>query len=140
MEEILYELREHSAGLNAGRWDYLFSMIKTFGHRTDFLLPDRAKVTMTAPSCGPTPNCSCAPATGAERTPSAAWRAGAEQGPAVNEAALAKVRLDKERETEDGFDGSWVAHPASSPCAARSSTASWATAPTNSTAPATTST
>ncbi|MYW44284.1 malate synthase A, partial [Streptomyces sp. SID161] len=49
MEEILYELREHSSGLNAGRWDYLFSVIKTFGHRTDFLLPDRAKVTMTAP-------------------------------------------------------------------------------------------
>ncbi|WP_405982414.1 malate synthase [Streptomyces sp. NBC_00158] len=49
MEEVLYELREHSAGLNAGRWDYLFSLIKTFGHRTDFQLPDRAKVTMTAP-------------------------------------------------------------------------------------------
>lgn len=49
MEEILHALREHSAGLNAGRWDYLFSIIKTFGHRTDFLLPDRAKVTMTAP-------------------------------------------------------------------------------------------
>ncbi|MFC3261203.1 malate synthase, partial [Streptomyces xanthochromogenes] len=49
MEEILYELREHSSGLTASRWDYLFSLIKTFGHRTDFLLPDRAKVTMTAP-------------------------------------------------------------------------------------------
>ncbi|MCE4946450.1 malate synthase A [Streptomyces albulus] len=113
MEEILYELREHSAGLNAGRWDYLFSMIKTFGHRTDFLLPDRAKVTMTAPFLRAytellvrTCHRRGAHAIGgmAAQVPS--------KDPAVNEAALAKVRLDKERETEDGFDGSWVAHPA----------------------------
>ncbi|MFJ8495388.1 malate synthase A [Streptomyces sp. NPDC094038] len=113
MEEILYELREHSAGLNAGRWDYLFSLIKTFGHRTDFLLPDRAKVTMTAPFMRAytellvrTCHKRGAHAIGgmAAQVPG--------KDPAANQAALAKVRLDKEREAEDGFDGSWVAHPA----------------------------
>ncbi|MGW4444713.1 malate synthase A [Streptomyces sp. NPDC004682] len=113
MEEILYELREHSAGLNAGRWDYLFSVIKTFGHRTDFVLPDRAKVTMTAPFMRAytellvrTCHKRGAHAIGgmAAQVPS--------KDPAANEAATAKVRLDKEREAEDGFDGSWVAHPA----------------------------
>lgn len=112
MEEILHELREHSAGLNAGRWDYLFSLIKTFGHRTDFLLPDRAKVTMTAPFMRAytellvrTCHRRGAHAIGgmAAQVPSA--------DPVAHEAALAKVRLDKEREAEDGFDGSWVAHP-----------------------------
>ncbi|MET9253924.1 malate synthase A [Streptomyces sp. NPDC003717] len=113
MEEILYELREHSAGLNAGRWDYLFSVIKTFGHRTDFLLPDRAKVTMTAPFMRAY----------TELLVRTCHRRGAHaiggmaaqvpgKDPAANEAAFAKVRLDKEREAEDGFDGSWVAHPA----------------------------
>ncbi|WP_215450413.1 malate synthase A [Streptomyces sp. ATCC 21386] len=112
MEEILYELREHSSGLNAGRWDYLFSLIKTFGHRTDFLLPDRAKVTMTAPFMRAY----------TELLVRTCHRRGAHaiggmaahvpgKDPAANEAALAKVRLDKEREAEDGFDGSWVAHP-----------------------------
>ncbi|MFB8086813.1 malate synthase A [Streptomyces sp. NPDC055992] len=113
MEEILYELREHSAGLNAGRWDYLFSIIKTFGHRTDFLLPDRAKVTMTAPFMRAytvllvrTCHRRGAHAIGgmAAQVPG--------KDPAADEAAFAKVRLDKEREAEDGFDGSWVAHPA----------------------------
>ncbi|GAA4056283.1 malate synthase A [Streptomyces shaanxiensis] len=112
MEEILYELREHSSGLNAGRWDYLFSLIKTFGHRTDFLLPDRAKVTMTAPFMRAytellvrTCHKRGAHAIGgmAAQVPS--------REPDAQEAALAKVRLDKEREAEDGFDGSWVAHP-----------------------------
>ncbi len=113
MEEILHELREHSAGLNAGRWDYLFSLIKTFGHRTDFLLPDRAKVTMTAPFMRAY----------TELLVRTCHRRGAHaiggmaaqvpgKDPAANEAAFAKVRLDKEREAEDGFDGSWVAHPA----------------------------
>ncbi|WP_333742888.1 malate synthase A [Streptomyces ardesiacus] len=112
MEEILYELREHSAGLNAGRWDYLFSIIKTFGHRTDFLLPDRAKVTMTAPFMRAYTELlvrTC------HRRGAHAIGGMAAQVPgrdtAANEAALAKVRLDKEREAEDGFDGSWVAHP-----------------------------
>ncbi|GGX05009.1 malate synthase [Streptomyces malachitofuscus] len=112
MEEILYELREHSAGLNAGRWDYLFSVIKTFGHRTDFLLPDRAKVTMTAPFMRAytellvrTCHQRGAHAIGgmAAQVP--------DKDPVAHEAALAKVRLDKEREAEDGFDGSWAAHP-----------------------------
>lgn len=112
MEEILHALREHSAGLNAGRWDYLFSIIKTFGHRTDFLLPDRAKVTMTAPFMRAytellvrTCHKRGAHAIGgmAAQVPG--------KDPAANEAAFAKVRLDKEREAEDGFDGSWVAHP-----------------------------
>ncbi|MBZ9599290.1 malate synthase A [Streptomyces erythrochromogenes] len=113
MEEILHELREHSAGLNAGRWDYLFSIIKTFGHRTDFQLPDRAQVTMTAPFMRAytellvrTCHKRGAHAIGgmAAHVPS--------KDPEANTAALAKVRLDKEREAEDGFDGSWVAHPA----------------------------
>ncbi|MFJ3725546.1 malate synthase A [Streptomyces sp. NPDC090045] len=112
MEEILHELREHSAGLNAGRWDYLFSLIKTFGHRTDFQLPDRAKVTMTAPFMRAytellvrTCHKRGAHAIGgmAAHVPS--------KDAEANTAALAKVRLDKEREAEDGFDGSWVAHP-----------------------------
>ncbi|MCP3758028.1 malate synthase A [Streptomyces sp. TBY4] len=112
MEEILYELREHSAGLNAGRWDYLFSLIKTFGHRTDFLLPDRASVTMTAPFMRAyaellvrTCHKRGAHAIGgmAAHVPS--------RNAEANTAVLAKVRLDKEREAEDGFDGSWVAHP-----------------------------
>lgn len=113
MEEILHELREHSSGLNAGRWDYLFSLIKTFGHRTDFLLPDQAKVTMTAPFMRAY----------TELLVRTCHRRGAHaiggmaaqvpvNDPDANEAALAKVRLDKEREAEDGFDGSWVAHPA----------------------------
>ncbi|MFJ8629671.1 malate synthase A [Streptomyces sp. NPDC093568] len=112
MEEILYELREHGSGLNAGRWDYLFSLIKTFGHRTDFLLPDRARVTMTAPFMRAY----------TELLVRTCHRRGAHaiggmaaqvpgRDPAANEAARAKVRLDKEREAEDGFDGSWVAHP-----------------------------
>ncbi|AXE24006.1 malate synthase A [Streptomyces globosus] len=113
MEEILHALREHSAGLNAGRRDYLFSIIKTFGHRTDFQLPDRARVTMTAPFLRAytellvrTCHRRGAHAIGgmAARVPS--------RDPEADAAALAQVRLDKEREAEDGFDGSWVAHPA----------------------------
>ncbi|MFJ4006144.1 malate synthase A [Streptomyces sp. NPDC090023] len=113
MEEILYELREHSAGLNAGRWDYLFSLIKTFGHRTDFLLPDRAKVTMTAPFMRAYTELlvrTCHKRGAHAIGGMAAHVPG--KDPAANEAAFAKVRLDKEREAEDGFDGSWVAHPA----------------------------
>ncbi|MEW2034527.1 malate synthase A [Streptomyces roseifaciens] len=112
MEEILYELREHSAGLNAGRWDYLFSVIKNFAHRPDFVLPDRAQVTMTAPFLRAytellvrTCHRRGAHAIGGM----AAHVPGRDEE--ANAAALAKVRLDKEREAEDGFDGSWVAHP-----------------------------
>jgi malate synthase len=113
MEEILYELREHSSGLNAGRWDYIFSVIKKFRTRgRDFLLPDRAQVTMTVPfmrSYSELLVRSChkrgAHAIGgmAAFIPS--------KDPEVNEAAFAKVEDDKAREAGAGFDGSWVAHP-----------------------------
>ncbi|MFB6392222.1 malate synthase A [Polymorphospora lycopeni] len=112
MEEILYELREHSAGLNAGRWDYIFSVIKNFGQWPDYVLPDRVDVTMTVPFMRAytellvrTCHKRGAHAIGgmAAFIPS--------RDPAVNEVALGKVRADKEREAGDGFDGSWVAHP-----------------------------
>jgi malate synthase len=113
MEEILYELREHSSGLNAGRWDYIFSVIKKFRTRgRDFMLPDRAQVTMTVPfmrSYSELLVRSChkrgAHAIGgmAAFIPS--------KDPEVNEAAFAKVQDDKTREAGAGFDGSWVAHP-----------------------------
>ena len=113
MEEILYELREHSAGLNAGRWDFMFSVIKSFRTRgRDFLLPDRNSVTMTVPFMRAytellvrTCHKRGAHAIGgmAAFIPS--------RDPAVNEAAFAKVTDDKTREAGDGFDGSWVAHP-----------------------------
>jgi malate synthase len=113
MEEILYELRDHSAGLNAGRWDYMFSVIKTFRTRgEDFLLPDRNSVTMTAPFMRAytellvrTCHKRGAHAIGgmAAFIPS--------KDPEINEQAFAKIKADKEREAGDGFDGSWVAHP-----------------------------
>jgi len=113
MEEILYELREHSAGLNAGRWDYMFSVIKMFRTRgEEFLLPDRNSVTMTVPFMRAytellvrTCHKRGAHAIGgmAAFIPS--------KDPEVNEQAFAKVKADKEREAADGFDGSWVAHP-----------------------------
>jgi malate synthase len=113
MEEILYELREHSAGLNAGRWDYMFSVIKSFRTRgKEFLLPDRNSVTMTVPFMRAytellvrTCHKRGAHAIGgmAAFIPS--------KDPEINEAAFAKVRDDKTREAADGFDGSWVAHP-----------------------------
>jgi malate synthase len=113
MEEILYELREHSSGLNAGRWDYIFSVIKKFRTRgRDFLLPDRAQVTMTVPFMRSytellvrTCHQRGAHAIGgmAAFIPS--------KDPEVNEAAFQKVLDDKTREAADGFDGSWVAHP-----------------------------
>ncbi|MFD4231852.1 malate synthase A [Streptomyces sp. NPDC058545] len=112
MEEILYELREHSSGLNAGRWDYLFSLIKTFGHRTDFLLPDRATLTMTAPFMRAYTDLlvrTCHRRGAHAIGGMAAHVPGTDR--AADEVALTKVRLDKEREAEDGFDGSWVAHP-----------------------------
>ncbi|WIV57606.1 malate synthase A [Amycolatopsis nalaikhensis] len=113
MDEILYELREHAAGLNAGRWDYIFSLIKNFAaHGADFVLPDRAQVTMTVPFMRAytellvrTCHKRGAHAIGgmAAFIPS--------KDPSVNEIAAEKVRADKEREAGDGFDGSWVAHP-----------------------------
>jgi len=113
MEEILYELRDYAAGLNAGRWDYIFSIIKKFAHRPDFLLPDRAQVTMTVPFMRSytellvqTCHRRDAHALGgmAAFIPS-------RRDPQINATAFAKVQEDKEREATDGFDGTWVAHP-----------------------------
>jgi malate synthase len=113
MDEILYELREHCAGLNIGRWDYIFSCIKKFRSHRDFCLADRAQVTMTAPfmrayalllikTC--------------HRRNTYAMGGMAAQipiknDPAANAAAIEKVRADKIREATDGCDGTWVAHP-----------------------------
>ena len=113
MEEILYELRDHSAGLNAGRWDYLFSCIKTFRGPGAHVMPDRALVTMAVPFMRAY----------TERLVMTCHRRGAHamggmaafipsrRDAAVNDAAMRKVRDDKERESSDGFDGTWVAHP-----------------------------
>ena len=114
MDEILHELREHASGLNAGRWDYLFSMIKNFrdtGSR--FVLPDRSAVTMTAPPMRAYTELlvSTCHQRGAFAMGGMAAFIPSRRDPQVNERALAKVREDKEREAADGFDGSWVAHP-----------------------------
>jgi malate synthase len=114
MDEILYELREHAAGLNAGRWDYIFSIIKAFSSAPEqALLPDRAQVTMAVPFMRAY----------AQLLVKTCHRRGAHamggmsafipnrREPEVTENALAKVREDKEREATDGFDGTWVAHP-----------------------------
>ena len=114
MEEILYELREHSSGLNAGRWDYIFSIIKNFRSRGPrFIFPDRDSVTMTAPFMRAY----------TEQLVRACHRRGAtaiggmstfvpsRKDASINAGGLAKVREDKSREVRDGFDGSWVAHP-----------------------------
>ncbi|MDK1328669.1 malate synthase A [Arthrobacter sp. zg-Y1143] len=114
MEEILYELKDHAAGLNAGRWDYIFSVIKNFRTRGPrFVLPDRNMVTMTAPFMR----------TYTEQLVRACHRRGAHaiggmaafipnrKDAAANDVAMEKVRADKTREAGDGFDGSWVAHP-----------------------------
>jgi malate synthase len=113
MEEILYELREHSAGLNAGRWDYIFSIIKKFRGREDFVLPDRAQVTMTVPFMRAYTELlvKTCHRRGAHAMGGMAAFVPSRKDPEVNETALAKVREDKEREAGDGFDGTWVAHP-----------------------------
>ncbi|MFI7614014.1 malate synthase A [Nonomuraea terrae] len=114
MEEILYELRDHSAGLNAGRWDYLFSVIKKFRTRgREFLLPERNTVTMTAPFMRAYTELlvrTCHKR-GAHAIGGMAAFIPSRKNPEVNEVALEKVRADKTRESGDGFDGSWVAHP-----------------------------
>jgi malate synthase len=114
MDEILYELREHSAGLNAGRWDYLFSIIKKFRTRgRDFVLPERNAVTMTAPMMRAYTELlvKTCHGRGAHAMGGMAAFIPSRRDPEVNEVALAKVRDDKTRESRDGFDGSWVAHP-----------------------------
>jgi malate synthase len=114
MEEILYELREHSAGLNAGRWDYLFSVIKKFRTRgRDFVLPERNSVTMTAPFMRAYTELlvKTCHQRGAHAIGGMAAFIPSRRDAAVNDQAMAKVRDDKTRESGDGFDGSWVAHP-----------------------------
>jgi malate synthase len=113
MDEILYELREHSAGLNCGRWDYIFSFIKKLRNRPDFLLPDRATVTMERhflksyvdlliKTCH---------RRGAHAIGGMAAQIPIRDDPAANEAAMARVRADKLREARAGHDGTWIAHP-----------------------------
>ncbi|HLQ57140.1 MAG TPA: malate synthase A [Streptosporangiaceae bacterium] len=114
MQEILYELREHSSGLNAGRWDYLFSIIKKFRTRgRDFVLPERNAVTMTAPFMRAYTELlvSTCHGRGAHAMGGMAAFIPSRRDAEVNATALAKVRDDKTRESRDGFDGSWVAHP-----------------------------
>ncbi len=112
MDEVLYELRDHMAGLNAGRWDYIFSAIKKFRHRSDFVLPDRGEVTMTVPFMRAY----------TELLVKTCHRRGAHamggmaafipsRDEAVNERAFEAVKQDKVRESRDGFDGTWIAHP-----------------------------
>jgi len=113
MDEILHELREHSAGLNCGRWDYIFSFIKKFRNRADFVLPDRATVTMDRhflksyvelliKTCH---------RRGAHAMGGMAAQIPIRDDPAANEAAMARVRADKLREAHAGHDGTWIAHP-----------------------------
>jgi malate synthase len=113
MEEILYELREHSAGLNAGRWDYMFSIIKKFRDRPEFVLPDRPLVTMSVPFMRAYTELlvKTCHRRGAHAIGGMAAFIPSRRDPEVNEVALAKVRDDKLREAADGFDGTWVAHP-----------------------------
>ena len=119
MDEILYELRDHSAGLNCGRWDYIFSCIKKFRTNPDFCLADRALVTMTTHFmrsysllCIKTCH-----RRGAHAMGGMAAQIPIKHDPMANEAALARVRADKEREANDGHDGTWVAHPGLVPIA-----------------------
>jgi malate synthase len=112
MEEILYELRDWGCALNAGRWDYIFSAIKKFRAR-DWVLPDRVQVTMTVPFMRAYTELLVARChkRGAHAIGGMAAYIPSRKDPEANEIALAKVREDKERESGDGFDGSWVAHP-----------------------------
>jgi malate synthase len=113
MEEILYELRDHSAGLNAGRWDYIFSSIKCFADRSEMVLPDRSEVTMTVPFMRSYTELLAATChrRGAHAMGGMAALIPSRRDPEANERALAGVRADKEREVSQGYDGTWVAHP-----------------------------
>ena len=113
MEEILYELRDHAAGLNAGRWDYIFSTIKKMRNRADMILPDRSQVTMTVPFMRSYTELlirTCHKH-GAHAIGGMAAFIPNRRDPVVTENALTKVREDKTRESTDGCDGTWVAHP-----------------------------
>ncbi|GAA2246837.1 MULTISPECIES: malate synthase A [Kitasatospora] len=114
MEEILYELRDHAAGLNAGRWDYLFSIVKNFRDAGEhYILPDRNSVTMTSPFMAAYTRLLVRTChrRGAHAIGGMAAFIPSRKDPEVNAAALEKVRADKDREAAGGFDGSWVAHP-----------------------------
>jgi malate synthase len=113
MDEILYELREHSSGLNCGRWDYIFSFIKKFRNRPDFLLPDRASVTMERPFLKSYVDLLIRTChrRGAHAMGGMAAQIPIRDDPAANEAAMARVRADKLREARAGHDGTWIAHP-----------------------------
>jgi malate synthase len=113
MDEILWELREHSAGLNAGRWDYIFSVIKKFRNVDGFVLPDRAQVTMTVPFMRAYTELlvKTCHRRGAHAIGGMAAFVPNRRDPEVTEQAIAKVREDKRREAGDGCDGTWVAHP-----------------------------
>jgi malate synthase len=113
MDEILWELREHAAGLNAGRWDYIFSLIKKFRVRPDMVLPDRAQVTMAVPFMRAYTQLLVRTChrRGAHAIGGMAAFVPNRRDPEVTETALTKVREDKDRESGDGFDGTWVAHP-----------------------------
>jgi malate synthase len=113
MEEILYELREHSSGLNAGRWDYIFSIIKKLSHAKGFIFPDRSKITMMTPFMRAYSQLlvkTCHKRNAYAIGGMAAFIPSRKDA-AINEVAIQKVTEDKIRETEDGFDGTWVAHP-----------------------------
>jgi len=114
MDEILYELRDHCAGLNAGRWDYIFSIIKNFrGRGASFVLPDRAKITMTVPFMRAYTELlvQTCHKRGAHAIGGMSAFIPNRRNPAVTERALEQVAADKRREAGDGFDGTWVAHP-----------------------------
>jgi malate synthase len=113
MDEILFELREHAAGLNAGRWDYIFSVIKKFRTRPEFVLPDRALITMTVPFMRAYTELlvQTCHRRGAHAIGGMAAFIPSRRDPEVNDHALRAVGGDKERESSDGFDGTWVAHP-----------------------------
>ena len=113
MDEILYELKDRSAGLNAGRWDYIYSIIKTFRSRPEFVLPDRAQVTMTVPFMRAYTELLVRTChrRGAYAIGGMAAFIPSRRDSEVNRVALAQVRNDKIREVTDGFEGTWVAHP-----------------------------
>jgi malate synthase len=119
MDEILYEMRDHIVGLNCGRWDYIFSMIKTLGRRADFIVPDRAQVTMTSPALSAYSKLliKTCHRRGAHAMGGMAAQIPIRGDEAANAAALEKVKADKEREAREGHDGTWVAHPGLIPTA-----------------------
>jgi malate synthase len=112
-EEILYELREHASGLNCGRWDYIFSVVKKLRNRPEYLFPDRTLITMTVPfmRAYALHVINVCHRHGAYAMGGMAAQIPIKNNPEANNAALAKVRADKEREARDGHDGTWVAHP-----------------------------